>query len=161
MADTNSENPNGLNINEILDRIAALGSDGETTRIAGGFGADYKAPTRQGIVPFEGLHPGGSMGTTTVFGTRPHEGMYTRDDAWLLPYEDPDQIPQLQLQLVQAGLLNPKQVREGLWDEASANAYANVLGFANAYGLSASDALTALVNNPDAGALKGLSLIHI
>ncbi len=155
----NSENPNGPEGINFGPPPGAAPE--EETSVAGGFSPGYKPPTKVG----EGLQtsilrfapdqiPEGAVGTrvrmrTTLFGTTPYDGQYVRDDAWTLPLQDPEDIPNLQRQLVLAGLLDPKKIREGLWDEASASAYGNVLGFANAYGLNANDALSVLINNPD------------
>jgi hypothetical protein len=79
---------------------------------------------------------------------------YTQGDQWKVPLSDPESVPQLQQDLIQAGLLSAKSVRLGTWDIASANAYSTVLGFANAYGLNAHQALQVLVSNPKAGATK-------
>ncbi len=129
------------------------------TDIAGGFDPDsYKAPEVRGlqtsILRFApGMVPEGAVGKPTderltTFGTPFQDEMYTSDDAWSLPLSVPDKIPDIQRQLVIAGLLDPKKVRLGLWDQQSASAFTKVLGFANAYGMRAMDALGYYVNNP-------------
>lgn len=131
----------------------------------GGFGPQYKPPTmtqpglQTSILEFAPNQiPQGAVGSTgapmrtTLYGTIPrlHANQYMPGDQWSVPLSDPESIPQLQQQLILAGLLNPKSVRLGTWDVTSANAYSTVLGFANAYGLNATQALQVLVSNPKA-----------
>lgn len=121
----------------------------------------YKAPISQlaGSTRFDPNSPispatFGAAGATTSpltdYGTTPNSTQYISGDQWKVPLSDPESVPLLQQQLVQAGLLNPKEVRYGTWDIASANAYSHVLGFANAYGLNANQALQVLISNPSA-----------
>ena len=96
--------------------------------------------------------PSGAVGQTqTLYGTTPNAQAYVPGDQYTLPFKDQTAIPQLQQQLVQAGLLNPKDVRIGQWDATSADAYSKVLAFANQYGLNANQALDVFLNNPKLG----------
>lgn len=79
---------------------------------------------------------------------------YTEADKYG-PAADLNSIPQIQAELVAAGLLSVKDVRKGIWDSKSADAYGEVLAFANQQGLNASDALTLLTANPSIGGVKG------
>lgn len=143
---------------------------GTTTNSPLGVPSGYKAPTitpqglQTSILEFApGQVPQGAVGSlgapmrTTTYGTIPLSAgtvkpgdQYASGDQWSVPLSDPESIPGLQQQLIAAGLLNPKSVRLGTWDVTSANAYSTVLGFANAYGLNATQALQVLVSNPKA-----------
>lgn len=87
--------------------------------------------------------------TTNVYGSSVGPG-YTEADKFG-PAADPTNIPTIQAEMIQAGLLNAKDVRPGVWDSASANAYGDVLSFANQNGLNAADALTLMTANPPLG----------
>lgn len=119
-------------------------------------GAPYDTGLHTESTDFGAGHiPKGAQGTTiNVFGD-PIHSQYMPGDQWKVPLSDPQSIPQIQQMLVQAGLLSAKQVRIGVWDNASASAYSTVLGFANAYGINATQALNTLINNPKVG--KGAS----
>jgi hypothetical protein len=91
-------------------------------------------------------NPGG----INVYGTATNPNPYTEADKWG-PAADPQNVPAIQAELIAAGLLNPKDVRPGVWDAKSADAYGNVLEFANQQGMNAMDALTLLTSNPPLG----------
>lgn len=65
--------------------------------------------------------------------------------------QTPELVPQIQAQLVNAGLLNAKSVRPGVWDSSSQSAYKTVLGYANQNGITAQEALQILAGNPKLG----------
>ena len=96
-------------------------------------------------------HPFGPAGSTmmTQLGTPLHMNdkgggtLYTTRDVFT-PTLDPQSIPVLQLKLIQTGYLDPQQVRMGVWDGASQEAYRKVLTFANTYGAYVGDALNIL-----------------
>lgn len=144
MAETDSNSPNGTGID-----FGPMPTGTTTTKSPIGVPVGYKAPVRPTFPPYEGLHPGPGL-PGTLYGTTPNPNQYNQGDQWTVPLSDPQSIPELQQELIQAGLLNPKSVRLGTWDVASANAYSTVLGFANAYGLNARQALDVLVSNPKA-----------
>lgn len=75
---------------------------------------------------------------------------YVDHQEWA-PLNDPASIPTLQAELVQAGLLNAKDVRIGVWDATAANAYKAALAFANASGRNVVDALGILIQNKKLG----------
>jgi hypothetical protein len=75
----------------------------------------------------------------------------------LRPIQTPELIPQLQAQLVQAGLLDVKGVRPGVWDYKSQAAYRKVLEAANQMGLTAQEALAMFAANPSIGDQQGSS----
>lgn len=127
-----------------------------TDGAAGGFGEGYRPPTRAPQPGDEGYGYGPAemtqFGTISRYQNDDVYDMYTSDDAYSLPLQDPTTIPDLQRQLIQAGFLDVKDIRQfGLWDNKSANAYAQVLAFANQYGLDANDAMTVLIDNPAYG----------
>lgn len=109
----------------------------------------YKPPTIGTVPPFEGMHPGPGV-PGTPFGTVVNPDPYTETDKWG-PAADVGSIATIQAEMVAAGLLNKTDVRPGVWDAASADAYGKVLGFANQQGLNATDALTILTSNPPLG----------
>lgn len=94
--------------------------------------------------------PGGYQQQLTAYGTAPNSSQYTDGQEWS-PLNDPQSIPSLQTALVQAGLLNPKNVRPGVWDSASASAYRAALAFANVSGANVQDALGILIQNKKYG----------
>lgn len=122
------------------------GGGGTTTAI--GVPQGYEAPTRiqpAAPTPFGQHLPGGPL---TPYGTRPHGSTYNEGDQWKPQNLPPADVYSLQQQLVQAGILGSTNLRPGVWDTSSADAYKTVLGFANATGMSSSDALKTLVSNP-------------
>lgn len=84
------------------------------------------------------------------FGSNPTAPQYHNNDEWM-PASNPQLVPGLQSALVQAGLLNVKDVRIGVWDQTSANAFKTVLALANNNGGTWQDALDFLVSNPKLG----------
>lgn len=164
----NQNNPTGLpgvqgiDPEEIDRKAKAEGAIAGGATIAGGFPTTY---TPQGLQPgldtsiltfAPGMAPPGAVGDPsetqfTQFGTIANEEPYTNQDAWGIA---PSNVIPIQKALIAAGLLSDKRVRFGLWDEVSASAYLNVLGFANAYGLRAQDALRVLVDNPQQEAVR-------
>lgn len=100
-------------------------------------------------ITIPGVHPPGlsredQTGRTTI-------PAYGSGDEWA-PSQDPnpDNTRTLQIQLVEAGLLKASDVHYGIWDQASAKAYAKVLAHANVSGINATTALDQYVK---AGAL--------
>ncbi len=93
-------------------------------------------------------------GPHNVYGTDSHTDLYMPGDEFA-PGSDLQAIPQIQAEMIAAGLIKPSDVRVGVWDSASADAYKEVLTFANANGLNAQDALTILTSNPTLGGVKG------
>ncbi len=125
-----------------------------TTQTANPLGVPkgFKPATHQvsptGMGGLEGL-PGqtqpGEVADVNALGTSIQSEPYVQGDEWA-PLNDPESIGPLQEQLVQAGLLNPKNVVLGRWDTTSAAAYKTLLTTANAYGANKDDALTYLMN---------------
>lgn len=77
----------------------------------------------------------GPMGASTI-------PAYKDGDQYaLVDSADPDVVRNLQIQMIQAGLITVKKVHLGLWDAYSANAYAKVLAYANTIHRDASTAL--------------------
>jgi hypothetical protein len=120
----------------------------------------YQAQGPQGVLGPNGQagaapSPMGLGGALTQFGTNVNATPYTSNDAWTIP---PDQVPLVKQQLVQAGLLSPRYLgNPGVMDVNAATAYEKVLTFANAYGMTATDALKYYVNNPVGTAAGGTS----
>lgn len=120
----------------------------------------YTPPSRPGG-PGEGpggmADPGNTFGSATnpgnysIMGSTPGPSLngsgYTEADKWG-PAADLGSIQTIQADLIAAGLLKLSDVRPGVWDAASADAYGQVLSYANQQGLTASDALTILTSNP-------------
>lgn len=77
------------------------------------------------------------------------------------PANDPEAITVYQRLLIESGLLNPKDVRAGVWDQKSADAYKMVLAFANQNGTTADLALGYLLQNPAAGSQKVGAYAHV
>lgn len=110
-----------------------------------------------------GMRPGqrgprGTASISTIMGAPESEwGRLPRyqSGAEYSPLNNPEGILQLQAQLVSIGLLDEDNVRPGVWDSKSANAYRNVLSFANQQGLTAQEAMRLMANNPTLGELKG------
>jgi hypothetical protein len=140
-----------------------VGGGGDTTQSPLGVPQGYTPPygTRTESTDFTHgspilkMFPGIKGSPITAYGTTPNSSQYMSGDQWKVPLSDPESIPQLQLALVQAGLLSARTIRYGTWDVTSANAFAQVLGFANAYGLNAKQALDVLASNPKANAAGG------
>jgi len=132
---------------------------GGTTKSTSPLGvpSGYQPPTYPGpnIIPVPGQTPfDAGPTTTTVYGSGVNPTLYTETDKWG-PAANPTQVPTIQAELIAAGLLNAKDVRVGVWDAASADAYGKVLSFANTQGMTAVDALTLLTENPPIGKTSG------
>lgn len=96
------------------------------------------------------------FGPVTQFGTLPNPNPYNLDvEAWG-PANDPQEIPGLQAQLVEAGLVSAANVRPGVWDGTMVDAYKHVLATANTYGASWQDTLNMLVSNNGANGQSGI-----
>lgn len=122
-----------------------------TTGTAIGIPQGYVAPTHFAPPPAEANWPASSTrdgGLVTPYGTSPHGKTYTEGDQWKPQNFPPHDVYSLQQQLATAGVLSPTNLRPGVWDTSSADAYKTVLGFANATGMSVTDALKVMVNNP-------------
>lgn len=121
---------------------------GATTSTAIGIPAGFEPPVRQ--VPGAPTPSGQHLipGPVTPYGTTPHGSTYNEGDQWKPQNLPPADVWALQQQLIEAGVLTRSNVRPGVWDATSANAYKTVLGFANATGMTSSDALRTLVSNP-------------
>ncbi len=156
------------------------GGGGTQTGLIGGFGSGYVPPTHpadpeQGyfasglsglrgnpVTPSPGYNPntGGHPNDTgfnvnqNAFDSNPTAPKYMAKDEWG-PASHPEQIPTLQAQLVEAGLLKASDVRPGVWDAASANAYKSALALANAMGGNDTDAIQYLIDNQKLGSRKG------
>lgn len=83
---------------------------------------------------------------------------YVDGDQWK-PASDPnpDNVRELQIQLVNAGLIKLSKVHLGIWDKTSADAYAKVLAHANLSGMPASAALDQYVKSAAELPKQGLS----
>lgn len=83
---------------------------------------------------------------------------YKDGDQWA-PASDPnpDTVRDLQVKMVNAGLLTLKQVHLGIWDATSAGAYAKVLAQANLMGVPAEQALDQYVASEASLPKAGLS----
>jgi hypothetical protein len=93
------------------------------------------------------------LGSTLVSTNTPHLPIYQTGHELSLADLSPDDVGALQGELVKAGLIGPKtNIRYGLADNATISAYRNLLGFANRYGVTESDALSSLQSNPVATA---------
>lgn len=86
---------------------------------------------------------------TPLYGVRQDE-LYMPGDEWA-PANDPDSIINIQQQMIQAGLLDPKDVRPGVWDTTCATAYRQVLALANATASTDKTALRWLASHPTLG----------
>ena len=75
-------------------------------------------------------------------------GTFYQAGAEWAPLSDPQMVQPLQAELVQAGLLNPVQMRKGVWDQTSASALATAMSIANSWGTDVGSALALLVQNP-------------
>lgn len=128
-------------------------SDTSTPTNPIGVPTGYKPPTSHSVVI--GV-PGTVQRTSTenVYGTPLLTNPYMPGDEFA-PAGDLNAIPIIQADMIAAGLLKPSDVRRGVWDAASADAYKDVLAFANQQGVSASEALTILVSNPPGGKAGG------
>jgi hypothetical protein len=86
-----------------------------------------------------------------MFGTTPNSTQYM-PGAQLAPASlPPSDVVDLKQQLYNAGLLTAKTMNNpAVWDADAAAAYSKVLGFANIYGLNATDAINYFTNNPTA-----------
>lgn len=80
----------------------------------------------------------------TVFERGPR---YFDGDQWRIASTSPQTVTAIQRAMVNAGLLN--DFKYGVWDERSADAYAKVLAYANAAGISDQMALQQMAENPD------------
>jgi hypothetical protein len=133
------------------------GGGGSSTAI--GVPAGYTPPTTT-ILPPGDLsqlqqlrqhdNPNDTLGSGpfTLEGTAPSTTTYNEGDQFKPQNLPPSDVYSLQQQLVKAGVLSQTNVRPGIWDTSSADAYKTVLGYANATGMKVSDALKQLVNNP-------------
>jgi hypothetical protein len=115
---------------------------------------DYQPPRNAdlygGVVDTPGMRPWSESMAGMVRGTV----RYKPGDE-LKPLNTPQLVPQLQAQLVQAGLVDIKSIRIGVWDSTSQTAYRKVLGIANQMGIPAQDALQMLIGNPTLKQLQG------
>lgn len=113
-----------------------------TSRLSGGYRAQTKDtrthhfdPTTMG----EGGEPVPYRSTiTSEVGPR-----YKLGDEWSPQTQswDPVRVADMQAQLVDAGLLDPDKYERGWWDEESARAYRQLLGYANVSGLDSHQTL--------------------
>lgn len=112
----------------------------------------YTPPSTQGAMyPIQTPAPEGAVlpagDKYNSVGGAYNEMQYTATDAWS-PGTDLNGIKQLQAEMIAAGVATASSIRPGTWDQASANAYAKVLKFANQNAMNATDALSYLVSNP-------------
>lgn len=93
-----------------------------------------------------GDDPGGETQTMT----RMQAPRYTETDILGPGSLSPERIAQLQAQLARAGLYGSKKAiyRLGIWDDATQNAYAKVLSYANQSGLDVNGAVDSLIAHP-------------
>lgn len=123
-----------------------------------GVGTDFVPPTQPGTGAPTPWGPHTPTGPRTMYGTTPSnlddpslhlvKGVYQDGAQWTPQNAPPADVYSLQQQLVQAGILSQTNMRPGVWDVDSANAYKTVLAFANATGMNATDALKVLISNP-------------
>ena len=115
-----------------------------------GVPADWEGIRVRDPNAFRGMSPnaidrwtlkGAGPGTTGVGGPR-----YFTGDEWKPANTSGASVGALQRAMATAGLLT--KFRYGVWDAQSADAYAKVLGFANAAGITAQMALSQMVNSP-------------
>jgi hypothetical protein len=111
----------------------------------------YKPPKEMRKTQYGTTVPYSAMLDQPMVGSNNMGGQYVSGDEWL-PLNDPTKLISLQAQLVQAGLISAKEIRLGVWDTKSASAYRTVLAFANANGVSSTQALDFLEKNPAVGA---------
>lgn len=113
-----------------------LGSDGQPLR----WGAQGTTTNSEDDLRYRGGRPG----TRQIVTTQPTYTLprYYDGAQWLPASLPPDQLAQLQRQMVAAGLLKSGQAQLGVWDAASMNAYTQLLAYANASGLDAGTALS-------------------
>jgi len=135
----------------IAGGITSSSSDEETTtRKPLGVPADWQGTRIRDPESFRGMSPnavdrwtlnGAGPGATGVGGPR-----YFVGDEWRPANTSGASVAALQRAMATAGLLDT--FRYGVWDNQSAKAYAKVLGFANASGMTAQMALSQMVNSP-------------
>lgn len=107
------------------------------------------------IAPGGGTITGGIEREVITSGTRePFRGPATRitevvtpryasGDEWVPQIESwpPERVADLQAQLVDAGLLDPDSYQRGYWDDESATAYRQLLGYSNVAGIDSHQTL--------------------
>lgn len=97
----------------------------------------YRAPVRRYDPLIARYGTSGSGYTTTEAAPR-----YMSGDEWKPASLSPQQIAQLQREMIAVGLIGPRTtVRNGVWDEPTREAYKELLGFANSIGTNAETAL--------------------
>lgn len=123
-------------------------SSGMPTFVGGAGKTTFGVPTR------ENQPIGFPMGQDAGQGTIPN---YVDGDQYK-PGDnpDPDYVRDIQIQMVNAGIVKMSKLHLGLWDKASADAYAKVLAFANTSGMPASAALDQYVKSTAELPQKGL-----
>lgn len=121
------------------------GAGASGTEFLGGFPGDYEVVIRD-----EG-RPGDRRESTLAELQEANLGGYTQADVWAPQNEEPGAVAQLQVMLVEAGLLNEDDlVSPGHFDDNSMKAYKSLLVRANAMGTTWDKALRRMRNNPAA-----------
>jgi len=142
MANADQNNPYG---------IPAPPSTGGTTTGPSPLFPDVPTPPRFLVgIGAEGVPPS----SVSPYGTPYQSYQYVQGDEWG-PGADLSSIPTIQAEMVAAGLLDKSDVRVGVWDAASADAYKSVLGFAQSQAITPTLALSILVSNPPLGGTSG------
>ena len=116
-----------------LDEIDYIGPG--TSRLSG----DYRAVNPNAITsgtyePYRGPATRGPVATPP---------RYALGDEWTPQTQSwsPERIADMQAQLVDAGLLDPDDYQRGFWDQESAQAYSQLLGYSNVSGLDSHQTL--------------------
>lgn len=114
---------------------------------------DYKGPHASAVDALAGAFdtPGQRPYSESQMGMANLAPRY-KTGAELAPLNTPEIVPQLQAQMIKAGLLDAKNIRPGIWDSTSQAAYKKVLAYANQQGLNAQQAMALLGSNPKLGA---------
>lgn len=84
----------------------------------------------------------------------PRQRYYRDGDEWEPRNAGQSQIWEIQRAMIHAGLISRDSVTPGFWNQASANAYRDVLELANVYGVTREEALAIVRENPEIGQIK-------
>lgn len=106
-----------------------------TSRLSGGYRATNPDAITSGTYePYRGPATRGPVATPP---------RYALGDEWEPQTKswDPPRIADMQAQLVDAGLLDPDDYQRGFWDQESAQAYRQLLGYSNVSGLDSHQTL--------------------
>lgn len=131
------ERGSGRSYNSGPPPAAAPLEDEDRRAPIGGMPEDFRAPER--------LRPGGPVTADAAERLGPTfrpTPIYWTDDEWQPSSWPPERVARLQADLAAAGLIPAKaNIQLGLWDPVSAAAYKELLGYSNAVGLPAEQAI--------------------